>query len=459
MPVKRHDMGDRKAISRVLLAVAVVAVLITATAAAVEFAKLTTTPVGSATRTTSVPAFGSPTAVITASSSLSATKRTGYPFTIATVNTTVPGAYEDNYTYLMNQLTTFNQTLGPVPGQHNAPVYGADLVFADGNLGPGLFGSGTSEQVNLTLNMFQELGITGVTDTIVFPLLNPGFPNSSAYLAFFENLSRQVHARGMTLTIESAALLPNSGASFNWSTLPYGTFVSEDIQMNQLIINDVHPDVLEIMSAEPETEALATGYSQLNTQTGWTSFIQSMVAGLDKGSTKLSAGVDDWQSPQWLDPLASIQGLDYLSTHVYPLYGSWIQNLIQIGQIAQQNHKRIVIDEMWADKPVAPYSGNYVELAKNTYTQNVYSFWMPVDQEFLLVMAEYAEIYPVQYHSPFWPVYFSAYTNYTPTNAALSIDQLWRVEIYNTLLSLGANTITPVGFTYYELTHGALPLT
>jgi len=168
--------------------------------------------------------------------------------------------------------------------------------------------------------------------------------------------------------------------------------------------------------------------------------------------------VDDWQNPQWLASLATIPGLDYISTHVYPLYGAWIQNLIQIGQIAQQNNKRIIIDEMWADKPIAPYNGNYAAAAKDTYTQNVYSFWMPVDQEFLLAMAKYSEIFPVQYVSPFWPIYFSAYTSYNPNNAALSVNQLFNVEIDNTLQNLRLDAITPVGFTYYELAHGNLTL-
>jgi hypothetical protein len=214
--------------------------------------------------------------------------------------------------------------------------------------------------VAANLDALKAMGIQGVTIAIGYPLLDPTFPNSAQYLNYFEQVVSMVHARGMKVLIESQILFANtpySPITFDWSTLPYSQFVTNHIAQDQLIINQIRPDYLEL-GVEADTEAYLTGYTQLSTPTGWTSYIEQLLASLSKGNTKLVAGAGTWLGTSYLTGFASDPKLDMISTHVYPLYGNNLQTLLAMGKIAQQNNKRFIIDEAWAEKVLGPATGH-----------------------------------------------------------------------------------------------------
>ena len=373
---------------------------------------------------------------------------------------TIPPQYQSEYAAIQGILHSFNSSLGPYPNSANSFTFATELLPANGNRGPALFNANNLASVAANLNALQAMGVQGVTIAIGYPLLDPSFPNSAQYLSYFEQVVGMVHARGMKVLIESQILFANtpySPLTFDWSALPYSQYVANHIAQDQLIINQIHPDYLEL-GVEADTEAYLSGYTQLNIPTGWTSYIEQLLSSLNKENTKLVAGAATWLGTSYLTGFANDPRLDMISTHVYPIYGNNLQTLLAIGKIAQQNNKRLIIDEAWEEKVLQPATGHAgTEIGGPSITQqNVFAFWAPIDSQFLTLLVKFGRIYPLEFLSPFDELYFFAYLNWTPTLSTEGYfqltDQLDPIAAQN----MAASTLTPTGSTYSQLALGLL---
>jgi hypothetical protein len=341
----------------------------------------------------------------------------------------------------------------------NGFVFATELLPANGNRGPALFYPNNLASVATNLNALQSMGVQGVTIAIGYPLLDPTFPNSAQYVNYFKQVVSMVHARGMKVLIESQILFANtpySPLTYDWSSLPYSQFVVNHIAQDQLIINQIRPDYLEI-GVEADTEAYLSGYSQLNTPSGWTGYIEQLLSSLNKGNTKLVAGAGTWLGVSFLTGFAKDPRLDMISTHVYPIYGNNLQTLLQIGKVAQQNNKRLVIDEAWEEKVLQPATGHAgTGIGGPSITQqDVFAFWSPIDSDFLKLMARFSETYPVDFFSPFDEEYFFAYLNWTPSLDVHGYFQLRAQLDPMVTQNMASNTLTPTGTAYSQLAQGA----
>jgi hypothetical protein len=374
----------------------------------------------------------------------------------------VPSQYQDEYAALEGLMGSFNSSLGPYPSSPNGFTFATELLPANGNRGPALFQPNNLATVAANLNALQAMGIQGVTIAIGYPLLDPSFPNSAQYLNYFEQVVSMVHARGMKVLIESQILFANtpySPLTYDWSALPYSQFVINHIAQDQLIINQIRPDYLEL-GVEADTEAYLSGYSQLNTPSGWSSYIEQLLSSLNKGNTKLVAGIATWLGTAYLAGFASDPRLDIISTHVYPIYGNNLQTLIAIGKIAQQNNKRMIIDEAWEEKVLHPATGHAgTGIGGPSITQqDVFAFWSPIDSQFLELLAKFSRIYPVEFISPFNEWYFFAYLNWTPALDTQSYFQLTQQLDPIAVQNMNSNTLSPTGTTYSQLARGVIPV-
>jgi hypothetical protein len=373
-------------------------------------------------------------------------------------DTAIPSKYQGEYTTLEAILNTFDSSLGPNPSSVNGVVFATELLPANGNRGPALFQPNNLASVATNLNALQAMGVQGVTIAIGYPLLDPTFPNSAEYLSYFEQVVSMVHARGMKVLIESQILFANtpySPLTYDWSSLPYSQYVANHIAQDQLIINQIRPDYLEI-GVEADTEAYLSGYSQLNTPSDWTSYIEQLLSSLNKGNTKLVAGAGTWLGVSFLTGFANDPRLDMISTHIYPIYGENLQTLLQIGKIAQQDDKRLVIDEAWEEKVLQPATGHAgTGIGGPSITQqDVFGFWSPLDSQFLMLMAKFSKTYPVDFFSPFNEEYFFAYLNWTASLDAQGYFQLKAQLDPMFAQNMVSNTLTPTGTTYSQLAQG-----
>ena len=368
---------------------------------------------------------------------------------------TIPSQYQTDYSALNGLIDSFNAALGLTSGTAKGLTFATELLPANGNRGPALLQSNNLASVAANLNALQAMGIQGVTIAIGYPLLDPSFPNSAQYLSYFTQVVSMVHARGMKVLIESQILFANtpySQLTFDWSTLPYSQYVTNHIAQDELIINQIRPDYLEL-GVEADTEAYLSGYHQLNTPTGWSNYIEQLLAGLNKGNdgTQLVAGVATWLDPSYVSGFANDPRLDMLSTHVYPIYGSNLQNLLAMGKLAQQDGKRLVVDEAWLQKVLQPPGHDQGIGGPATTPQDVFAFSALLDQRFLMLLAKFGQVYPVEYLSPFSEWYFWAYLNWTPALDAEGYFQLEQ-QIYTTAgQNMASNNLTPTGQTYSQL--------
>ena len=383
--------------------------------------------------------------VVSATSSLS----------VAQYNQTIPSANQSMYTTLDQLLTSFNQTLSSATTKSSQqPIYATELLPADSNVGENLLAPTAMQGVINYLNALQALGIQGVTIDVSYPVLVSSFANYTQYLSFYENVVAQVRSRGMKIDVESETplLVGYPGLSFgslNYANLTYTEYLAEDKQMLQTVIDDLHPDYLNI-GTETDTLQSLLNYTAISTPQGWGTYISSLLDGLNKNTTKIAVGIGIWDPISYLDATINDSAIDVINVHVYPIYGSYLSVLTQIGQLSVQYNKPINIDEMWLHKSVSTEGPLFASDA-NIRVRNDYAFWIPLDDEFMGVMAKYAQIYNVTYISPFEGELLFAYLNYNSSTANLTNDQATQTVDQAASHNIQSNIISPFGDYYQNL--------
>jgi hypothetical protein len=88
----------------------------------------------------------------------------------------------------------------------------------------------------------------------------------------------------------------------------------------------------------------------------------------------------------------------------------------------------------------------------------MYAFWIPLDEKFLDIMSKYAQVYNVDYLSPFEGTFFFAYLNYTASSANVPYYDARQVASRAAAQNLASGIISPLGCYYQELIDGMTPL-
>lgn len=229
------------------------------------------------------------------------------------------------YATLNQILDNFGQTLSSTsPGLSHQVIYATELLPADSNIGQKLLSPQAMQAVINYLDAIQKLGIDGVTIDVSYPILTPTFPNYSQYLSFYENVVEQARARGMKIDIESETPLlvgyPGlSLGSVSYANLSYVTYVSGDRGMIQTIIDDLHPDYLNI-GTETDTLQMLLQYPEISTPRGWGVYIHSLLTELNKSSTKISVGMGSWDPIGYLYTTQRVSDRCYRHPHLSSLW-------------------------------------------------------------------------------------------------------------------------------------------
>ncbi|HXZ90037.1 MAG TPA: hypothetical protein VEG61_03145 [Candidatus Dormibacteraeota bacterium] len=374
---------------------------------------------------------------------------------VASYDESIPSTYQSMYVTLDQVLNDYSQTLDSKALVATHPViYATELLPADSNIGPKLLSPQALRSVVNFLGGIQNLGIQGVTIDISYPILTPTFPNYDQYLSFYENVVEQVRQRGMKIDIESETplLVGYPGLSVgvdSYANLSYSTYVTEDRAMIQTIINDLHPDYLNI-GTETDTLQMLLHYPEISTPQGWGSYISSILTGLNKGTTKINVGIGSWDPISYLYATVNNSEVDAIDVHVYPVYGNYLTVLTQIGELSRQYNKPIVIDEMWLHKSVMNEGAGFVTDAKIS-ARNLYAFWIPLDEKFLEVMSKYAQVYDVAFISPFEGTFFFAYLNYSSSTANVPYYEARQVAGQAAGRNLANDVVSPLGCYYQDL--------
>lgn len=367
----------------------------------------------------------------------------------------VPAEYRALYAELASRLSAFERRLGnPAPRK---VVAATNLLTANSHAGPALLREDWQRSNLLYLDRLQALGATGVSVTIGYPLLTPAFGDPAPYLAFFETLAREVRRRGMKLLVEHNVLLPGYTlvpVGPYYAQLDWRRFTEERYAEVLRIVQRVRPDYLSLV-VEPETHAVALGKKiGLN---DWVRYVKGVIEGIAKDvpnrSTLLGAGCGTWDDPLYISRFAKIKGLDYVDMHLYPLSNGYVDYLERALAWTDEVRridpaKRIVISEAWLFKAAARELGGDPTDARK-FARDVYSFWEPLDAQYMRVLAKMAHAKGFELVAPFWSRYFFAYLPHgAPGLQALAPHALMRRANQAAFAALLANQTTATGRAY-----------
>jgi hypothetical protein len=361
----------------------------------------------------------------------------------------VPPEFASLYDLLSANLDTWQSKISSTPPSSvSLPTFGAHVLGANGNRGTALLAPTTLPFVDQSLDRLKELGIGGVTISVVFPLLNVDYPNSASYLAFYQTVAQHVRARGLALSVEQNIAFhdtPFSSISFDFSRLPFAQFESEFHAMAQLIVDNMHPDYLTLV-AEPDTFASLTGYQQTLTPAGAVSMIETVATGVQRGATKIGTGSGSWLSnaATYAAAFAASSVVDYVDIHIYPTSPSMLDTAQAMADAAHGASKPIVLDEAWLYK-IGP--GDSSSFSQNVviFQRDNYSFWAPLDEQFLTLVAQFARANGIAYVAPFCTTFFWAYADYGPATQNLSYAQITQLVNQSAYQAMLNDTFTPTG--------------
>jgi hypothetical protein len=330
----------------------------------------------------------------------------------------VPPAYQRQYSTLQGQVSSFASIAGsPAPGNHT--ILASSLEFANANiLTPNVLAGNDLSYSTAMIKAMKALGETGVTVQVNFPLLLASFPDSATYTSFYRQIAQAVHAAGMTLIVEANPLFENISSlpvSSFYSGLTLQSLAADYRAQAQTIIDVMAPAYLAFLT-EPDTDtALFHNKSlDLNNPAIGVQFVKGVLAGLDRKGTKVGAGTGTWQDASYDQSLLADTTIDFLDVHTFPVAPKDLTNMAAQVSAAQAAHMPIVMTECWLYKESTNgQPGESVTSAPDEQRVETYSFWEPLDSQFLTAMVSYARSNGFAVVSPFSTENFFAYQTWT----------------------------------------------
>ncbi|MGO9876361.1 MAG: hypothetical protein ACLPVY_21515 [Acidimicrobiia bacterium] len=374
----------------------------------------------------------------------------GVPASAATT-AAVPVKYQTEYDQTRSDLDAYARTIDAMPSYSSKPTsshFGfVELLDANGNRQSALLKPTAMTGVDQSLDAFKRLGVGGVVIGVKLPLLLPQYTSqASQYARFFANVAKAARARGFVIDVELGALFCGTvyaDCSYTYPTSVAG-WASLIAQQARTVIDTMHPDYLDLIS-EPNTEAILTKITDLQTIDGFRSFVSDALTDIGgHGTTKLMAGAASW-FPASYDQAIIRSGIDGLITHIYPATAETAANLVATSRVAHDAGKPIIADEVWLYKGQTTASGS-VQASNEQGALNCFSFWQPLDVQFIRATREWAQKTGSPLMSGFWSWEAFAYTPWTPLLDAQPSQQIQSKNYTAAQTALTAGLFTATGF-------------
>jgi hypothetical protein len=368
----------------------------------------------------------------------------------------VPAQYQSTYDTLAGQV----QALGAVSGSSSRSdtVLSSGLPPADGNaVTPEVLQGDALAQSTQMIGLMKAIGGTGVTIQVGFPLLVNSFPDSSTYTSFYQQVAQVVHEEGLILTVELNPVFPAFSslpvADF-YRDLTLQSYIADTQQEVQTIIDVMGPKYLSFLN-EPDTYTgnIHNPAIDLNNPTVGVQFVSGVLEGLQRNDTLVGAGTGTWTDPSYDEALLSQTSIDFLDMHMYPVDGNDIANMLVQTEDADAAHKSIVMTECWLYKestngqPIESSSQGSIDEQKD----RTFSFWEPIDEQFLTEMINYARNNSFDVVSPFSTLNYFSYLTWTPRLAEESSQTVSSAFDHQVTQAMSAGELSGVGKTVEAL--------
>ncbi len=344
------------------------------------------------------------------------------------------------YSELSGDLEAFNilLTVPPLwkPIAGGPTVFAANLQQADGNVGPSLSGSYYMAGVLTQLQELKATGVKGIAIQVGFPVLYEPFYGSQAnmqpYVNFYSQVAQAVKSAGLKLIVENDVLLSND-VEAGWTNLPsfysslsWTEYMAARATMAATVASTMQPDYL-VLSEEPDSEANQTGQPNMNTPADAAQMISGEITAVRalKLPTKLGAGFGNWLGTTGINSLVNYitsyvaLPLDYIDFHLYPInteaVASLIDNTLVIASMAAAAGKPVAMSEGWAWKMENSEFG--VMTGQDFRARDPFSFFAPIDAQFLQTLQALAKYTNMLYAAPESPDQLFVYQTYGGTTA------------------------------------------
>ncbi|MFN4182860.1 MAG: hypothetical protein ACK4G3_06635, partial [bacterium] len=324
------------------------------------------------------------------------------------------------------------------------PVFSAELLPANGNRGEDLLKTETLTGCLLYLDSLRSLGIQGVKVAIPYPLLDKRFSHSEDYLKFYQKIAQEVRKRKMVLLVGTGTAFvdPNfSKIQWNYQKEGFSRFLQGRKEMINRVVHQIQPDYLTVAN-EPTTEALITGFSELKKPDKYAEMVRYILNDLPRGSGKIGAGAGNWESPEFIRKVLSLP-LDYIDIHIYPIQPLVFQQARAFARETRSRGKMLIIGEAWLYKVA---KGKLQKTPPSeAFRRDAFSFWAPLDQKFIAVIAKWAQEENVAFLSFFWSKYFFAYLDYNPQLDKMPFSSIRNLVDQSVVNNLVNNQFSPTG--------------
>lgn len=382
---------------------------------------------------------------------------------------TVPPVYQDLYTEMQGAINSFNTaTLALWDGSKPPVTFSAHLLTANSNSGPSILTPGNYTSFLHEMDGLKALGVTAVVVNIDYPILDPGFDafggQAAAYLGFYQSVANDIHARGLKMIVETGAIFtdpvfsPLNAAAY-YGTLTFPTYSAGRAAQAALIASAINPDYLNVVE-EPDTEALQTGFTDVYTLTGSLNLLTGIIGAVraSGSAVSLGAGIGTWLSndstgksyTDYISAYAATPGLDKIDVHVYPVIKDFLPRLNTIASLAAGANKRMTMTEAWDYKERDSELNNPAFPASLLFSRDVFSFWAPVDAQFLQAITNWCYYQNLEFAAVFWSDYLRAYITYDTTTQSLPPAQLFSLAETAAGAAITTPAVTSTGTSWYN---------
>ncbi len=348
----------------------------------------------------------------------------------------VPAEFTALYDELSTNLAARERELLAVwDGTRSSVTFSTTLLTASSNLGAALFDPAAREGNRVYLGRLAEFGVGAVVLQINYPILTSDFTAAAPnYLATYAEIADEIRALGLKVIVEHNNLIPTFSAldpTTYYANLTKTRFGQESYAEVRAIVEQIQPDYLTLVS-EPGTFEWFMGLQM--SVTDWSAYVDGTINQLaidvPGHTTRLGAGSGAWEDPAFVTAFAGIVGLDYIDIHSYPLTNGitdYLRRLEEWPELVRSFNPslEVMLSEGWLYKAQASELGG-PPVDPDLLVRDVYSFWEPLDAQFLEVLAITAHHSDYAVIAPFWSNYFFAYLDYDdPSLSGLTSTELY----------------------------------
>jgi hypothetical protein len=328
----------------------------------------------------------------------------------------IPGEFRPLYRELDETLRQERQ-LYPFKKGDPCPLVAPSLFMAGSGFGPAASDSQRWKDLLDTLDAFQFAGMNAASVMIAAPDLTLSDPKP--LIDFYERLAAAIHSRGMKLYIEhfdNPPFSPHAHQGLQDSPQGRKDFLNMREKEVTLIYREIKPDYLSLIT-EPETMIRWSHLSfSADELASWVGEVASRLKSAGTSPrTLLGAGAGTWEAEDFVLKFAQQPKLDYVDMHLYALklnaedmvatFAARVQKIRQ----ARPN-VRVTIGETWFYKHGAQEPKGM--LNRDAFFRDNFSFWSPLDEQFLTLLMGIALKGRVSVVVPYFSQYFFAYYDF-----------------------------------------------